>query len=279
MIHHQVLATIVENDLNILKKYRAQWDALTQLEILLKRTIEEKKQLDMALFDEMWELEQQERAHQALLEKIQNEKFLHIAAVAALQRAQTDLNENLRTIEAFEKSQNKKANGPVHVPSPPFHEAKGTLDMPVTGKIITHFGRSENNDNRTFTFQSGIDISTLRGEPVKSIFRGTVVYSQWLKSYGNVIIIDHGNSYYTLYAHLDERFKQKGTRVNTGDVIATAGHGKQVPRHLMDRLGIDLGGRDLQLTAAGQRSAAFGGGGTANSGHFSRTTGPSARNA
>ncbi|MCF8091550.1 MAG: M23 family metallopeptidase, partial [Desulfotignum sp.] len=49
------------------------------------------------------------------------------------------------------------------------------------------------------------------------------IFAEWLKGYGNLVIIDHGENYYTLYAHLQEMFKKKGEAVNKGEVIATAG--------------------------------------------------------
>jgi septal ring factor EnvC (AmiA/AmiB activator) len=62
-----------------------------------------------------------------------------------------------------------------------------------------------------------------RGEPVRSVFKGEVLFAQWLKGYGNLVIINHGDNYYTLYAHVEEIFKKKGETVDTGEVIATAG--------------------------------------------------------
>jgi len=93
----------------------------------------------------------------------------------------------------------------------------------VKGKIISKYGPSSTGDYKSFTFQKGIDIKVERGEPVKSVFKGEVMFAQWLKGYGNLMIIDHGDNYYTLYAHVEEIFKRKGETVKTGDVIATAG--------------------------------------------------------
>ena len=95
--------------------------------------------------------------------------------------------------------------------------------MPVNGVIISRFGPARNNDDKTFTFQSGIDIRVDRGEPVVSVFRGRILFAEWLRGYGNLIIINHGENYYTLYAHIEELFKKKGDWVETGEVVATAG--------------------------------------------------------
>ena len=49
------------------------------------------------------------------------------------------------------------------------------------------------------------------------------MFAQWLKGYGNLMIINHGNNYYTLYAHVEEMYKKKGEQVDIGEIIGTAG--------------------------------------------------------
>ena len=73
------------------------------------------------------------------------------------------------------------------------------------------------------TFQNGIDIKSDRGEPILAICSGKIIFSNWLQGYGNLIIIDHGNSYHSVYAHAEELFKKEGELVEPGEVIATVG--------------------------------------------------------
>jgi septal ring factor EnvC (AmiA/AmiB activator) len=72
-------------------------------------------------------------------------------------------------------------------------------------------------------FLSGINIQADRGEPVQAVSGGTVVYSSWFKGYGNMLIIDHGGSFHTVYAHAEALFKSKGDNVDAHEVIATVG--------------------------------------------------------
>ena len=72
-------------------------------------------------------------------------------------------------------------------------------------------------------FQSGISIKADRGEPIRAVYAGQTLFSSWFRGFGNLIIIDHGDHYYTVYAHLEELFKSKGDPVETGEVIATVG--------------------------------------------------------
>jgi len=104
-----------------------------------------------------------------------------------------------------------------------FSAYKGLLIMPVDGKIINLFGPYKNPKYDIINFRNGVDIKADHGEPIRSVFKGKVIYSNWFKGYGNMIIIDHGNSYYTVYAHMEETFKSKGDDVVAGEVIATVG--------------------------------------------------------
>jgi septal ring factor EnvC (AmiA/AmiB activator) len=72
-------------------------------------------------------------------------------------------------------------------------------------------------------FQKGIDIKAGKGQPVRAVRMGKVIFSGWFKGYGNMMIIDHGDHYHTLYAHAEELFKAKGEYVEAGEVIATVG--------------------------------------------------------
>ena len=80
---------------------------------------------------------------------------------------------------------------------------KGALDWPARGKVVVPFGRIANpRFPRTFLRSSGWTIDVPTGTPVKAVFAGDVVYAQWLKGYGNLVVLDHGDGVFTLYGHL-----------------------------------------------------------------------------
>ncbi len=62
-----------------------------------------------------------------------------------------------------------------------------------------------------------------KGQPVEAVFDGVVVFSDWLKEYGNVMIIDHGDHYHSLIAHAERLIKQVGDPVKRGETVATVG--------------------------------------------------------
>jgi septal ring factor EnvC (AmiA/AmiB activator) len=90
---------------------------------------------------------------------------------------------------------------------------KGKLPKPILGKIVHPFGPVFDTRTKTELPHPGLDIETKTGTPVTSIFSGVVLFSDWFSGYGNLIIIDHGMGYVSLYAHLAER------SVKTGNLI------------------------------------------------------------
>jgi septal ring factor EnvC (AmiA/AmiB activator) len=162
-------------------------------------------------------LEQSRRTK--LLADIRKQKSLELAAIEALTQAAAALERKIASLSTVELEAAPDNNAS----QLSFSAHKGLLIMPVNGKIINLYGEYKNPKYSITNFRSGIDIKADQGEPIRSVFKGKVIYSEWFKGYGNMIIIDHGNSYYTVYAHLEETFKSKGDAVDAEEVIATLG--------------------------------------------------------
>jgi murein hydrolase activator len=100
---------------------------------------------------------------------------------------------------------------------------QGALNWPVTGKVIEPFGLQRNAQFSTVTFNNGMKIGAPTGTEVRAIFPGTVLFSQWFKGYGNLIILDHGNRVFSLYGNLKSPSVAVGERVAAGQTIAGVG--------------------------------------------------------
>jgi septal ring factor EnvC (AmiA/AmiB activator) len=100
---------------------------------------------------------------------------------------------------------------------------KGKLRPPAPGPVTVGFGRVVNPRFNTVTVQNGLDIGAPAGAPVRAIAPGRVVHAGWFKGYGNIIIIDQGDGYHTLVAHLASMRTATGESVDPGDVIGTVG--------------------------------------------------------
>lgn len=102
-----------------------------------------------------------------------------------------------------------------------FLSLKGKLRLPVRGEVSNRFGSSRADSGISW---KGLFIKANEGSPVKSIASGRVVFADWLRGFGNLIILDHGDGYMSLYGNNQSVLKQVGDSVNAGDTIASVGN-------------------------------------------------------
>ena len=95
------------------------------------------------------------------------------------------------------------------------------LIAPLIGKISKRFGEKKEDD---ILASQGVEISAPAGTPVQAIFTGEVVFSDWLRGFGLLLIVDHGNNYMSLYGNAEALLKTKGDQVESGELIAEAGN-------------------------------------------------------
>ncbi|MCL2887853.1 MAG: peptidoglycan DD-metalloendopeptidase family protein [Elusimicrobia bacterium] len=98
-----------------------------------------------------------------------------------------------------------------------------SLPHPVSGEIISRFGKEYNPDLNISIFRDGIKMAARPGEAVYSVDEGTVIYSGNFRSYGNVVIIDHGKGFFTIYGYLSRIDVQKGDSVGRRTPIGIVG--------------------------------------------------------
>jgi septal ring factor EnvC (AmiA/AmiB activator) len=101
-----------------------------------------------------------------------------------------------------------------------FKSLKGSLRLPVRGELIAKFG-SKRGDGPSW---KGLFIKAAEGAEIKAIAAGKVVFAEWLRGFGNMIIVDHGGQYLSLYSNNQAVLKHAGDSVKSGDVIASAGN-------------------------------------------------------
>ncbi len=213
-VKQNAMKQVVTSDFTLLESQSRDLDKLTRLETDLAHQLAAKAALEGELALQI-RIKKKESAKKAIILKgIQEKKKMSQAALASLKSSAKALDATLNAMGL---------RGSAALDDTSFSKQRGRLPIPARGKIISTFGTVKNGDYKSFTFQSGIDIRVERGEPVRSVFKGEVMFAQWLKGYGNLMIINHGDNYYTLYAHVEEVFKKKGETVGAGEVIATAG--------------------------------------------------------
>ena len=101
---------------------------------------------------------------------------------------------------------------------------RGALDWPLRGRVAVPFGRIANPKfPKTFLRSSGWTLEAATGSPVRAVFSGEVVYAQWLKGYGNLVVVDHGDGVFTLYGRLATGTVGRGEHVGIGDPVGVLG--------------------------------------------------------
>jgi len=131
------------------------------------------------------------------------------------------LNQDRERLELLlERLENSLADLPTPADASPFSEMRGTMTMPVTGRVTQRFGSRRNAGKLTW---DGIFIEADEGEPVHAVHYGRVVFSDWLRGFGLLLIISHGEGYMSLYGHNQVLYRETGDWVTAGDMIATVG--------------------------------------------------------
>lgn len=106
------------------------------------------------------------------------------------------------------------------VASKPFASLKGRLKLPVRGEILNRYGSPREEAGGSW---KGLFIRSPTGETVKAVADGLVVYADWLRGFGNLLILDHGRGYMSLYAYNEGLLRKVGDKVRGGDPIAHVG--------------------------------------------------------
>lgn len=103
----------------------------------------------------------------------------------------------------------------------PFAALRGKLALPVRGELGSRFGSPRSDGGVTW---KGLFIAARSGDDVRAVADGRVVYADWLRGFGNLLIVDHGDSYMTLYANAEALLKQVGDVIRGGEAVATVGN-------------------------------------------------------
>ncbi len=174
--------------------------------------------------------EEQEAYHkelkkrEKLLKKIRSEKKLYAQAVGDLEESANQIPQIMNQLtkeRTLVNSQDPRSKIR-------FETSKGKLPWPIEGRVISTFGEQKHPRFHTKTEKSGIEIEAKPGARIVAVARGKVNYTSRLRGYGNLLILDHGDEYYTLYAHLSEILVSPGEEVERLQEIGVVGEGKLI---------------------------------------------------
>lgn len=219
------LTSLAALDARLIQEYRGTSEKLAD-----RKGREEARQRELAGLHadaqrEQAEVDREAARRRTLLAKVRDERAYHERMVGELTEAAKRLEAFIRELQAKQKKLAKipPPKGGVEPPSVGFGSLRGRLPWPTEGRIVAAYGAQVHPRFGTRTFRNGVDIEAPEGKDVAAVYAGHVIYTGWFKGYGNLIILDHGHEYYTLYAHVAEIEVKEGEDVKQGQRIGTVG--------------------------------------------------------
>lgn len=178
-------------------------------------------------FEQRKKLQQEKTKQQTLLTQVSNQISQQQQEISKLEQDEkrlTNLVNEINQLLVQEKSNTTVINNKLpdaSTTSATFSALKGKLNLPVRGKLVNTFGGQRSGKHVTW---KGLFIQSPDGSEVKAISAGRVVFADWLRGFGNLIILDHGNNYMSLYGNNATLHKQVGEPAHGGETIATVGN-------------------------------------------------------
>lgn len=212
MLFNDSFQRLLDYDKSLLKRYR---ETITQLELATKSHAEESallaEYIDNATKVKA-ELDQTRHEKAKLLSRVKSEKGLYEKALEEMQKAEFALR---RSITEMQKKRTYLLEG--------FELKKGDLPPPVNGRIVSRFGTPLSDNKDSPVASSGLTIDVKDGSYIYSIFAGRVIFAGYQRGYGNMVIIDHGMSYYSITSRMESILVKKGDIIDEKAVIGRAG--------------------------------------------------------
>lgn len=212
---YDYMARILEYDRELLERFRADVRQLEQARSRLLALREEQQQVLNATRQNRDTARDAARLQEQLLSAARQEQ-------KALTRQLDELRDQARGLsELVKKLESQQARA--YTERGDFADLKGHLPWPAEGRVNYGFGQQKHPQLGTTFDSHGIEIAADSAQPVKAVADGRVIYANWFKGYGNLLIIDHGNSYYTLYAQNARLVKGVGDVVARGETVGFSG--------------------------------------------------------
>ena len=212
------MQSVIEKDALAIERYLSGIDVLNDSYGAIEAKRSEAKAVRLKLAAQKEKSKRQLNKKKKLIASIARSKALHEKKLAQLKASSVRLESLLVRLE-----DSLKASRYISYGGGGFSALKGRLVLPYNGEVTAFFGKSKDVDFNTDIIRKGIDIAAPWGSEVVAIYDGKVIYADSFKGYGNIVIIDHGEGYYTLSANLSKILKEKGEELSAGAVVALSG--------------------------------------------------------
>ncbi|HUO83653.1 MAG TPA: peptidoglycan DD-metalloendopeptidase family protein [Thermoanaerobaculia bacterium] len=205
-----LLSYLVQRDARTVASYRTTRDLLARERIALEQHRSRVLHTRELVQDRQRAMMASEREKERLLARLREESSSSAGRLEELKEKADRLQKLLTFLYQKEEQPGVRAS---------IAEFKGALAWPALGEVTEGFGRQRSDRFATWTMSNGITIRAAPGSEVRAVFEGTVLFSQWFKGYGNLVIIDHGERIFSLYGNTRSNPVSVGQRVAAGDLV------------------------------------------------------------
>jgi len=229
------MRAVLDNDKKIFAEYDLKVAELRKLKLDLERDATKKSRIKEGIALKKLEIEQEKSKKAAYLVKVRQDRSSYEKSLKELQANAARLQSMMVRLEALsrkrlaarhEKKPGSKLKPLAEAPPVPdrgFASQKGRMSLPVRGEIVETYGKHKHPDFNSYTFSKGLSIAVGAGSDIRAIYDGNVIFADYFKGYGNMIIIDHGGGYFSLYAHAAKILKKVGAEVARNESVAIVG--------------------------------------------------------
>ena len=228
------MKSILENDKRIFAEYNQKIDQLRSLKSDLEHDALKKERIMTDIEQKKREIEEEKSKKAAFLGKVRQDRKSYEVSLKELQANAGRLQAMITRLDALSRrklsSRHEKPGAKTKplaelppVPDRGFGSQKGRMNLPVRGEIIESYGKHKHPEFNSFTYSKGLSISASSGTEIKAIYEGTVIFAEYFKGFGNMMVVDHGGGYFSLYAHASRLTKKVGAEVARHETIGAVG--------------------------------------------------------
>jgi len=227
------MRSVIENDRKLFADYNTKIAELSKLKETLESDATRKERLKVGIEQKRQEIAGEKSKKAAYLVKVRQDKQAHLSSLRELQANAGRLQAMVRKLEAMSRKSYTSKNiktpskgmqpGLPSFPDTGFGAQRGRLSLPVSGQVVSGFGRHKHPEFNSYTVSNGISITAAAGADIKAVYEGKVIFANYFKGYGNMVIIDHGGGFFSLYAHASRIAKRVGAQVARNEAIASVG--------------------------------------------------------
>jgi septal ring factor EnvC (AmiA/AmiB activator) len=212
---------------DLIEGLRRSLDELQRIESQQRTKAADLARIEAEQLKQKQELRAQQTAHRGVLAKVSAQIRAQRRQIGSLQRDEKRLT---RLVERLSKLVTRKPRSArparpsqpdVFAPGAAFQRLKGKLGLPVRGELVNRFGSPRQDTGMVW---KGVFIRARSGQEVKAVAGGQVVFADWLRGFGNLIILDHDDGFMSLYGNNEALYKRVGETVASGEAIAAVGN-------------------------------------------------------